>query len=234
MHNSKLSCANTYETHCSKSYKTPDKVFRKPQLKKILCNMQTLFLSAVLMFLIHASSAENHMWSLCSSGTTWNQWNYKNPGIQVKNWLKSVTDKDDKCPYAPITMSEYEFAADNLTLVDAINDTLTGVGWKIAAHYQQEHAWHAGYFYGKMDSEGHINGDKVVYLYPDFKTVLVGKFQNETMISAHEAKLKAFKCQNGIMRIKVSKPKQDAPVFKYTSKSKFRINDQVSPINVFS
>ena len=98
------------------------------------------------------------MWSLCSSSSQWSQWIYKNPGNQVKNWLKSVTDKDDKCPYTPITMSEYNFVSDNMTLVDAINDTLTGFGWKIAAHYSNEHPWHAGYFYGKMDSKGYING----------------------------------------------------------------------------
>ena len=71
-------------------------------------------------------------------------------------------------------------------------------------------------------------GDQVVYLYPDFETVMVGNFQNEVMISAQEAKLKAFKCKNGIMRIKVSNPKKDAPTFNYCPKSKIRINDQVS------
>ena len=36
-------------------------------------------------------------------------------------------------------------------------------------------------------------GNQVVYLYPDFETVMVGTFQNEIMISAKDAKLKAFK-----------------------------------------
>ena len=112
----------------------------------------------LLLIFRYVSSAENHIWSLCSSSSQWNQWIYKNPGSQVKNWLKSVTDKDDKCPYTPITMSEYNFQSDNMTLVDAINDTLTGFGWKIAAHYSNEHPWHAGYFYGKVDSKGYING----------------------------------------------------------------------------
>ena len=79
-----------------------------------------------------------------------------------------------------------------------------------------------------MDSKGFINGDKVVYLYPDFETVLVGQFLNETMISAQQARLKAFKCQNGIMRIKVSKPKKNVPIFRYSPSSPFRIYDQVS------
>ena len=206
--------------------------------------------SLLLLFIFrYVSSAENHIWSLCSSSSQWNQWIYKNPGSQVKNWLKSVTDKDDKCPYTPITMSEYNFQSDNITLVDAINDTLTGFGWKIAAHYSNEHPWHAGYFYGKVDSKGYINGktesirfqqipylseylefvgNQVVYLYPDFETVMVGTFQNGLMISAKEAKLKAFKCKNGLMRIKVSKPKKEAPTFNYYPANKIRINDQVS------
>ena len=71
-------------------------------------------------------------------------------------------------------------------------------------------------------------GNQVVYLYPDFETVMVGTFQNEIMISAKEAKLKAFKCENGLMRIKVSRPKKEAPIFNYYPSNKIRINDQVS------
>ena len=56
--------------------------------------------------------------------------------------------------------------------------------------------FHAGYFYGKMDSRGFVNGDQVVYLYPDFETVLVGQFLNETMISAQQAKLSNAKMES--------------------------------------
>ena len=117
----------------------------------------------------------------------------------------------------------------------AVGDTLTQVGWNINTHHPKVGRlsnidYHAGYFYGKMDSRGFINGDKVVYLYPDFETVLVGQFLNETMKSAQQAKLKAFKCQNGIMRIKVSKPKTNAPIFRYSPSSPFRVYDQVSQV----
>ena len=40
---------------------------------------------------------------MCSSGDTWNQWNYENPGIQVKKWLKSVIDKNEKSPFSTTT-----------------------------------------------------------------------------------------------------------------------------------
>ena len=69
-----------------------------------------------------------------------------------------------------------------------------------------------------------------MYLYPDFKTVLVGKFRDDVMISAKSAKLKAFKCEDGIMKIKVSKPKKSSPTFRYSQLSKIRINDQVCNI----
>ena len=72
-----------------------------------------------------------------------------------------------------------------------------------------------------------IVGNQVVYLYPDFETVMVGTFQNERMISAKEAKLKAYKCENGLMRIKVSRPEKEAPTFNYYPTNKIRINDQV-------
>ena len=40
---------------------------------------------------------------MCSSGDTWNQWNNKNPGIQVKQWIKSVIDENEKSPFDAIT-----------------------------------------------------------------------------------------------------------------------------------
>ncbi len=34
------------------------------------------------------------------------------------------------------------------------------------------------------DSEGQLTGDDVIYAYPDFRTLLVGKFKSSVMISA--------------------------------------------------
>ena len=111
----------------------------------------------LLLLIRYVLSFEDLMWSLCSSSP---QWIYKSPGVHVKNWLKSVADKEDMCSYTPINIKTYHFVSDDVdvTLVDSINDTLTGFGWKIAAHYSNEQPWHAGYFYGKMDSKGYING----------------------------------------------------------------------------
>ena len=71
------------------------------QVNKIL---ETFLLHLELLVLTcQITSAENHISNLCPSGVTSNQWNYKNPGIQAKKWIKSVVDEDYKCPYATIT-----------------------------------------------------------------------------------------------------------------------------------
>ena len=70
------------------------------QVNKIL---ETFLLRLQLLVLAQIISAENHILKSCPSGVTLNQWNYKNPGIQVKKWIKSVVDEDYKCPYTTIT-----------------------------------------------------------------------------------------------------------------------------------
>jgi len=66
-------------------------------LDTFLLHLQLLVLACQITL------AENHISNLCPSGVTSNQWNYKNPSVQVKNWIKSVVDEDYKCPYASIT-----------------------------------------------------------------------------------------------------------------------------------
>ena len=70
------------------------------QLKKY---RETTLLPLLLLVLAQISLAEKIKWSMCSSGDTWNQWNYENPGIQVKKWLKSVIDKNEKSPFSTTT-----------------------------------------------------------------------------------------------------------------------------------
>lgn len=42
---------------------------------------------------------------------------------------------------------------------------------------------------GRVDEEGSVTGDKVVYAYPDFKTLLVGQFYRSKMVSAKLSQL---------------------------------------------
>ena len=67
----------------------------------------------------------------------------------------------------------------------------------------------------------------MVYVYPDFKTTLVGLFVNDTMISARAGKIVAHRCKDGMMEIDVSRPKKDAPSVSYFKATNIRINDKV-------
>lgn len=42
---------------------------------------------------------------------------------------------------------------------------------------------------GKVDDRGELTGDDVVYVYPDYNTLLVGTFQNGTMVAAKSSVL---------------------------------------------
>ena len=113
------------------------------------------------------------------------------------------------------------------------------MGWKTAFHYDdEEELFHSGYFYGKINDKNLLEGNNIAFVYPDFETALVGKFVDEVdndeikMISAKEAKIVAFKCQNGLVDLKI-KSKSDSPIFKYDPPSLARISKNVSPNHLY-
>ena len=86
--------------------------------------------------------------------------------------------------------------------------------------------------YGTIDEKNLIYGSDIIFVYPDFKTVLVGEFvdsldEETEMISAKEGRISAYKCQNGILDIKV-KLKYNSPNFKYDPPTFARISNDVS------
>ena len=106
------------------------------------------------------------------------------------------------------------------------------MGWKTAFHDDEEEILHSGYFYGQINNQNLLEGNDIVFVYPDFETALVGKFVDSVndevkMVSAKEARIVAFKCQNGLVDIKV-KLKSDSPIFKYDPPSVARISNNVS------
>ena len=73
-------------------------------------------------------------------------------------------------------------------------------------------------------------------MYPDLKTVLVGEFvdsldEETRMVSAKEGSISAYKCQNGILDIKV-KLKYNSPNFKYDPPAVARISKDVSNFHI--
>ena len=54
--------------------------------------------------------------------------------------------------------------------------------------------------------------DISAYVYPDYKTALVGIFENDIMVSSQKAEIKSVTCQNDEMRLEFKEP--TGPIFK--------------------
>jgi hypothetical protein len=73
----------------------------------------------------------------------------------------------------------------------------------------------------------------MVFIYPDMKTVLVGKFEDGIMLSGRPAKIVAERCNDGIKEIKLSAVKPDAPTFKYSRPTRVNIGDQPNEMDPY-
>ena len=69
-------------------------------------------------------------------------------------------------------------------------------------------------------------GDDIIFVYPDMKTTLVGRFENGQMISAKASKIIAERCNKGIKEIRLDAPRKDVPSLKYSRPDRLRIGDQ--------
>jgi hypothetical protein len=45
------------------------------------------------------------------------------------------------------------------------------------------------FLYGQLNKKGKLTGDDIAYIYPDYLTALVGKFEDKTMKSGRESKI---------------------------------------------
>ena len=66
------------------------------------------------------------------------------------------------------------------------------------------------------------------------ETVLVGRFENGTMIAAKLSKIIGERCHRGIKEIKVAKPKSWGPIFKYSRPTPTSIGDQPKVMDPFT
>ena len=46
-----------------------------------------------------------------------------------------------------------------------------------------------GFLYGQLNKKGKLTGDDIAYIYPDYLTALVGKFEDTIMKSGRESKI---------------------------------------------
>ena len=58
------------------------------------------------------------------------------------------------------------------------------------------------------------------------ETVLVGQFERGQMVAAKQSKIVSERCNRGIKEIRIAKPKDDTPYFKYQRPDCLRIGDQ--------
>ena len=64
--------------------------------------------------------------------------------------------------------------------------THAGVSWKRRGKNKLD-----GYIYGRVAKNSSFTGDKLAYIYSDFKTVLFGHFKDEVMMGAKFARIRA-------------------------------------------
>ena len=67
-----------------------------------------------------------------------------------------------------------------------------------------------------------FTGENIAFIYPDFETALLGKFENGVMIAAKPTRIAAERCNNGIKELKFSEPKENAPTLKYERPTNLR------------
>ena len=72
-----------------------------------------------------------------------------------------------------------------------------------------------GFLYGQLNKKGKLTGDNIAYIYPDYLTALVGKFEDQKMKSARESKITQIICKDGIIQASFSKPQEDSVEFFY-------------------
>ena len=65
----------------------------------------------------------------------------------------------------------------------------------------------------------------MVFIYPDMRTVLVGKFKDGVMLEGRPSKITAERCNGGIKEILVSPPRSTDPVFSFKRNTRLRIHN---------
>ena len=65
----------------------------------------------------------------------------------------------------------------------------------------------------QVNFNGKFSGDNIAYIYPDCETALVGKFADDVMIEAREARVTSFVDEAGILKLEISQP--HGPIFRH-------------------
>ena len=72
-----------------------------------------------------------------------------------------------------------------------------------------------GFLYGKPNKKGKLTGDDIAYIYPDYKTALVGAFEDRVMKSARLAEISGTACTDGMLQLQFSQPDPNSQDYHY-------------------
>eukprot|EP00095_Tigriopus_kingsejongensis_P009987 snap_masked-scaffold17_size721972-processed-gene-6.6 protein:Tk09987 transcript:snap_masked-scaffold17_size721972-processed-gene-6.6-mRNA-1 annotation:"setd7_halro ame: full" len=161
-------------------------------------------------------SYEHHrIFSTCSTGNT----GWKNTFIRsaLQSWLRSVVplrhlkgdvNHADKTLFQT-TVGQFYVNETNYQLVAVENNDM--VWFQFGGEDEAD-----GWLVGRMSVSNHVaTGEDLGFIFPDFSTALVGKFERDKLISGHARKVKAYRCQNGIMELMYDILFQPDSVYKF-------------------
>ena len=72
-----------------------------------------------------------------------------------------------------------------------------------------------GFLYGKLDKKGKLSGSDIAYIYPDYKTAMVGKFEDRIMKSAKLTRVTKVTCNQGMLQVQFDDPDPKSQTFFY-------------------
>ena len=124
------------------------------------------------------------------------QW-IKGFGAPIKSWTQSLTSFDDS-----ENLSHYlKGILDKKGYFKSV--IANQIQWKKFGDYE-----HDGWLYSSQ-------GNTVAYIYDDFRTVIIGNFQNSRLKSGYASKIIGYRCNNGIMELRFSSSESSPEVYSY-------------------
>ena len=123
------------------------------------------------------------------------QW-IKGFGAPIKSWTQSLTPFDDS-----ENLTHYVIGTlDKKGYFKSVK--ADDIQWKKFGDYEYD-----GWLYSSQ-------GNTVAYIYDDFRTVIIGNFQNSRLKSGYASKIIGYRCHDGIMELRFSS-KSSPEVYSY-------------------
>ncbi|XP_040565441.1 histone-lysine N-methyltransferase SETD7 [Lepeophtheirus salmonis] len=163
-----------------------------------------LALITILLYLHPSQGYRYGYYSLCNlipSKQTWQ----KNNGYQLQTWIKSVI---------PYPSKENDILAGFTSDSDYVSVTEvkspSGLRWKAFGTKRLD-----GWLYGRMDFKWRFLSNETLYVFPDFKSAIIGTFTRDgDFVEGFESRITHYRCRDGVMELKYLKPKDNALLLK--------------------